>query len=127
MKIKRDLVAVGALHTGLGVAFGAFAAHALRDRIAPDLLEIFKTGVLYQQIHGLALLGTAAAAEILGERKTVVVGALFQIGIFIFSGSLYALALTGTRWLGAITPLGGVAFLGAWLTMFLAALKKSEA
>lgn len=127
MKIKRDLVAIGALHTGLGVALGAFAAHALRDRIAPDLLEIFKTGVLYQQIHGLALLGTAAAAEILGERKTVVVGALFQIGIFIFSGSLYALALTGTRWLGAITPLGGVAFLGAWLTMFLAALKKSEA
>jgi uncharacterized membrane protein YgdD (TMEM256/DUF423 family) len=103
----------------LGVLLGAFGAHGLRDRVTPDLLEVWKTGVLYHLVHAVALLGVAVAGERIGWRRAV--AGLFIAGIVVFSGSLYALTLTGQRWWGAVTPLGGVAFLGGWIALTVSA------
>jgi len=112
--MERTFFTMGAMLAGLAVAAGAFGAHALRDRLAPDMLAIFETGVRYQMYHALALLAVAWATVRWPESSAVLAGWCFVAGIVIFSGSLYVLALTGVRWLGAITPLGGLAFLAGW-------------
>ena len=99
----------------LGVALGAFGAHGLRERLAPGMLDVYKTGVLYQLLHAVALLAVALGAERLARPRAV--ATLWVAGVVIFSGSLYALALSGVRWLGAITPLGGVLFLVGWAAL----------
>jgi uncharacterized membrane protein YgdD (TMEM256/DUF423 family) len=111
---------LGALFGGLGVALGAFGAHALRSRLEPRDLEIFETGVRYQMYHALALL---AAAWLLDRGITQASGAAwgFTVGTLIFSGSLYVMVFTGQRWLGAVTPIGGVAFIVGWVMLMLAA------
>jgi uncharacterized membrane protein YgdD (TMEM256/DUF423 family) len=111
---------LGAISGLLSVLLGAFGAHALKDRLAPDLLAVFETGVRYQFYHALALLAVAWAIDRGGGTPARAAGLLFVIGTVIFSGSLYALALSGLRWLGAVTPLGGVAFLAGWLLLALA-------
>jgi uncharacterized membrane protein YgdD (TMEM256/DUF423 family) len=103
----------------LGVLLGAFGAHGLRGRVSPEMLEVWRTGVLYHLVHVLALLGVALAGERVGWGRAVI--GLFAAGILVFSGSLYALALTGQTWLGAITPLGGAAFLGGWVALAVSA------
>lgn len=105
----------------LAVAAGAFGAHALRSRLTPDLLAVFETAARYQMYHALALLAVAWAATQWPSGLTLAAGWLFIAGITIFSGSLYLLSLTGVRWLGAITPLGGAAFLAGWLCLAVAA------
>lgn len=111
---------LGALFGGVAVALGAFGAHALRNRLAPRDLEIFETGVRYQMYHALALL---AAAWLLDKGITQAGGAAwgFTAGILVFSGSLYVMVFTGQRWLGAVTPIGGVAFIAGWILLMLAA------
>lgn len=104
-----------------GVAAGAFAAHALEGRIDAHHIEIFQTGARYHLIHALALLAAAYAAESWSARWGSRAGILFTLGVILFSGSLYLLALTGTGWLGAITPLGGAALLSGWLSLVAAA------
>lgn len=104
----------GAVTGLLGVALGAFGAHALRTRLSPELLAAFETGVRYQMYHAFAVIAAAWACTRWQRRVFGVAGGLFIAGIVVFSGSLYLLALTGARWLGAITPLGGVAFLAGW-------------
>jgi uncharacterized membrane protein YgdD (TMEM256/DUF423 family) len=102
------------------VAAGAFAAHALRDRLSADLLDVFQTGATYQMYHALALVGVGillSRFSVSGSAWLAAAGWLFVAGTLLFSGSLYALALSGTRWLGAITPIGGVAFLLGWLAL----------
>ncbi|HKE20551.1 MAG TPA: DUF423 domain-containing protein [Kofleriaceae bacterium] len=99
-----------------GIALGAFGAHALRARLDEAQLAIWHTAVLYHLIHALALLALALFARATG-RSVVLPSALFTAGIALFSGSLYLLALTGWRWLGPLTPLGGVAFLVGWLSL----------
>jgi uncharacterized membrane protein YgdD (TMEM256/DUF423 family) len=100
----------------LAVAFGAFGAHGLRDRLSADLLAIFQTGVLYHALHAVVL--TALALYARATQATITLPAsLLVAGIAIFSGSLYVLAISGQRWLGAITPLGGLCLLGAWLAI----------
>ena len=97
------------------VVFGAFGAHALRDRLDAHAMGIFETAVQYHFYHSLALLAVGVIA--LSQPQTVLLkssGWLFFLGILIFSGSLYVLSITGLRWLGAITPLGGLAFIGGW-------------
>ena len=101
----------------LGVALGAFGAHALKTRLSPDLLAAFETGVRYQMFHVFALVAAAWGWARWPSRVFSVAGGLFLAGILIFSGSLYLLALTGARWLGAVTPLGGLAFLAGWLCL----------
>ena len=101
----------------LGVALGAFAAHGLKPALSPDMLAVFETGVRYQMYHAFALF---AAGWGWARWQTVAfarAGGLFVAGIVIFSGSLYLLAFTGARWFGAITPLGGLAFLAGWLCL----------
>ena len=96
----------------LGVATGAFGAHGLEGRVADDLLEVWQTASRYHLVHALALLAVACH-----PRSPRVAGSLFVAGIVLFSGSLYTMTLTDQRWLGAITPLGGVCFIIGWLVL----------
>ena len=113
----RTAVALPGLFGLTGVALGAFGAHALKARLGPELIEVFRTGVFYQLVHAVALLGVASIGDRL--RAPRVTTALFSVGIVIFSGSLYALAISGVRMWGAVTPLGGLAFLGGWASLLL--------
>ena len=103
-----------------GVALGAFAAHGLKSQLTPAYLEVFQTGTHYQLIHALALLGVGLLALLRPARLINCAGALFTLGIVLFSGSLYALTLSGIAGLGVITPFGGLAFLAGWLCLGLA-------
>ncbi|HEU5358822.1 MAG TPA: DUF423 domain-containing protein [Gemmatimonadales bacterium] len=119
--MDRTFAALGALSAGLAVAAGAFGAHALKGHLSPEDLAVFETGARYQMYHALALLAVAWAASRWPVPAVSVAGWLFVAGTILFSGSLYALALTGVRWLGAVTPLGGVAFLAGWAALALGA------
>jgi uncharacterized membrane protein YgdD (TMEM256/DUF423 family) len=109
----------GALSGFVAVAAGAFGAHALRSRLPSDLLAAFETGARYQMYHALALLGVAWAFTQWPTTPIRLSAWLFLAGTVLFSGSLYALALTGARWWGAVTPAGGVLLLGGWLALAL--------
>ncbi|MGQ9490542.1 MAG: DUF423 domain-containing protein [Anaerolineae bacterium] len=123
--MDRLFFVLGALSGGLAVALGAFGAHTLKARLAADLLVIFETGVRYQMYHALALLAVAwALARWPGSPLAVAAGWLFVLGTVLFSFSLYLLSLTGLRWLGAITPLGGIAFVAGWVCLALAAWRR---
>jgi uncharacterized membrane protein YgdD (TMEM256/DUF423 family) len=115
---------LGSLTAGLAVALGAFAAHGLEDAWSsqPKRLAIFETAARYQMYHGLALVGVALLHARWTCRWLNVAGPAFVVGILLFSGSLYLLAATEVRWLGAITPLGGVGFLIGWLSLAMTAL-----
>lgn len=104
-----------------GVALGAFAAHGLKGRLTADYLAVFQTGTQYQLIHALALFGVGLLALQRPGRLLNCAGALFALGIVLFSGSLYLLTLSGVSALGMVTPFGGVAFLAGWLCLGLAA------
>jgi uncharacterized membrane protein YgdD (TMEM256/DUF423 family) len=107
----------------LAVALGAFGAHALRARLAPEMVAVFEVGVRYHVYHALALFAVAWVWERSPGGLAQASGWAFTIGIVLFSGSLYLLSATGVRWLGAITPLGGTAFLAGWVLLFLAACR----
>jgi len=121
--MERLFVFLGAAFALIGVAAGAFGAHALQERLAADRLAVFDTAVRYQMYHALGLLGAAWAAARWPGTLTTLAGWLFAVGILIFAGTLYALAFGAPRFLGAITPLGGVSFLAGWLLLALAALR----
>ena len=109
------LLITGALLAFFGVGLGAFGAHALKARLAPDLLAVYQTGVQYHLWHALGIVLIGVLVQLLPAAKALpIAGWLMVAGIALFSGSLYALSVTGIRILGAITPLGGVAFLAAW-------------
>ena len=112
--MDRFFFIVGAIMAFLAVALGAFGAHALKNRLTPDMLEIFEVGVRYHMYHALGLLAVAWATSRWPESNVTAAGWAFIVGIIIFSGSLYILSMTGMRWFGAITPLGGLAFLIGW-------------
>ncbi|WP_028079914.1 DUF423 domain-containing protein [Solimonas soli] len=118
-------LSIGALYGFLGVAFGAFGAHALRARLSPDLLAVWKTAVEYQFYHAGALLLIGLWLRAQQSPALQVAGVCFALGVLLFSGSLYALALSGVRGLGAVTPLGGLLFLVGWLALFVAALRSA--
>lgn len=130
--MNKALVAAGAINGALAVAAGAFGAHGLRDRISARSLEVFETAARYQMYHALAMLLCAVIAtsgartagpEWSGAGSARLAGWLFQGGIVVFSGSLYALALGDVKILGAITPLGGLAFLAGWAWLAISALR----
>lgn len=116
-------VRLGSIGMFLAVALGAFGAHALRQRLSTEMLSIFETGVRYQFYHALALLAVAWLSERHPGNLVQASGWAFTLGIVIFSGSLYLLSATGVRWLGAITPIGGLAFLAGWALLFLASFR----
>lgn len=115
--MKRFLAGSGAVFGGLSVAAGAFGAHALRTQIQPDMLAAFETAARYQMYHALALFGAAWLYGRGATTESAWAGRLFVLGILLFSGSLYALALTGDTRLGILTPFGGLCFIAGWLTL----------
>jgi uncharacterized membrane protein YgdD (TMEM256/DUF423 family) len=119
--MDRTFLLIGALGGFIAVALGAFGAHALRGRLTPDMLAVFETGVRYQMYHVLALLLVAAIVPRFGGWLVLSAGWLFVAGIVLFSGSLYLLAFTGVTMLGAVTPVGGLAFLLGWAALAVAA------
>ncbi|AWM94854.1 DUF423 domain-containing protein [Pseudomonas sp. 31-12] len=121
----RGFLMLAAFFGFTGVALGAFAAHGLKNRLTPEYLAIFHTGVTYQLVHTLALLGVAFLATQIPGRLMTWAGASFAIGILLFSGSLYLLTLTGVSKLGIVTPFGGLAFLVGWFCLGLAAWRLS--
>ncbi|HET9623156.1 MAG TPA: DUF423 domain-containing protein [Kofleriaceae bacterium] len=118
---RSSLIPIGAINAALSVGAGAFAAHGLRGKLDERMLEVFETGARYQMYHALAMVlaGLLAASA----PRASIAGWIFQAGIVLFSGSLYVLSLTSVRALGAITPIGGVAFLAGWLWLAWAACK----
>ncbi|EJN27121.1 putative small membrane protein [Pseudomonas sp. GM79] len=121
----RGFLMLAAFFGFTGVALGAFAAHGLKSRLSAEYLAIFHTGVTYQLVHTLALLGVALVATQIPGRLITWAGASFAIGILLFSGSLYLLTMTGISKLGIVTPFGGLAFLVGWVCLGLAAWRLS--
>jgi uncharacterized membrane protein YgdD (TMEM256/DUF423 family) len=105
---------LGSIAAGSGVAAGAFGAHSLKAMLDVSMLAVFETAVRYQMYHALGLCIVAWAVDHYSVEKFSLVGWCFAAGILLFSGSLYGVVLTGTRWLGALTPIGGAAFLAGW-------------
>ena len=120
---SRTLVALGAAVAGLAVAAGAFGAHALRARLAPEGLLVFETAARYQMYHGLALIAAGLVADRWPGPLASAAGWCFFAGVLLFSGSLYGLTLSGVRMLGVITPIGGLAFLAGWGCLAFAAMR----
>jgi uncharacterized membrane protein YgdD (TMEM256/DUF423 family) len=119
--LTRIFLAIASILGAISVVFGAFASHALKDRLSANSLAIWETGTKYQMYHALALMLVALLISRFPDSVLLVAaGYAFITGIFIFSGSLYALTLTGIRWLGAITPIGGMALIIGWLCLALA-------
>lgn len=124
--MHRVFLFLGAANAGLAVALGAFGAHGLKG-LDPDLLAIYGTAAEYHMYHALGLAVIGAASSTLAARGALMAsGTLMIIGIVLFSGSLYALSLSGLRWLGAITPFGGIAFIIAWGLLAWAAARGSR-
>ena len=115
--MDRFFFIAGSLSAFLAVALGAFAAHGLKNKMPPEMFNIFEVGVRYHMYHALGLLAVAWASSRWPGTHFTAAGWLFIVGTIIFSGSLYLLSLTGLRWLGAITPIGGLAFLIGWLLL----------
>jgi uncharacterized membrane protein YgdD (TMEM256/DUF423 family) len=123
--MDRMFLALGSILGFLGVAFGAFGAHALRSRLSPEMLAVFETGVRYQMYHAFAVLIVAAAIGHFGNaRLLTAAGWFFIAGVILFSGSLYALTLSGMGNLGAITPVGGLLFLLGWTCLAVFAIAR---
>ena len=119
----RHLVVIAALTLMVGVGAGAFGAHGIKTILSADMLTVWQTAVLYQMIHGLGILGIAALVAHRPDKRLITSALLMFAGILLFSGSLYVLALSGVRVLGAITPVGGVAFIAGWGLLAFAALR----
>ncbi len=125
-RFNRLTIVAGAAFAMLAVILGAFAAHGLKQMLAPYDLAIFETAARYQMYHAIALLivGILASMPQFSTRWLKLAAIVFVLGIFLFSGSLYLLALSGIKWLGAVTPLGGVAFIFGWLLLIVAGFKQ---
>ena len=121
--MNRTLLTIAGTLGFSAVLLGAFGAHGLRDKVAPPMLEIYRTGVLYHLVHALAVLAVAFAADRL--RRPRLVAGLFTAGIAIFSGTLYLLAITGVMKLGAITPIGGLLLMAGWAALIAEGFARS--
>ncbi len=119
--MARIFLCAGAVLGFLGVAAGAFGTHGLRDRLSPEMLNIFETAVRYQLVHALALLAVAWLADRSPSLAVDLAGWFFVAGVVVFSGTLYVLSMSGVRWWGAVTPLGGLALLAGWGCLIWAA------
>ncbi len=124
--MSKTFFLIACVFSFLGVALGAFGAHALKQKLTPDMLQVFEVGVRYQMYHAFALFIVAWALHSWNLSSAAAAGWWFIAGIFLFSGSLYALALSGVSWLGAITPLGGLSFLIGWLWLAWSAWKNVQ-
>ncbi len=117
------ILAVGAMAMAIAVLLGAFGAHGLKPRLSPEMLAVYKTGVEYHFYHAMGLLFIGVISLHIQNDYLSASAWLLAIGMLIFSGSLYLLSVTGVRWFGAITPIGGLSFIAGWLMLVLAVLK----
>ena len=124
--MERTWLAFAGLFGMLGVGAGAFGAHSLKKILSVDMLTVFETGSRYCLMHALALLGVAAYSAVRPSRALRLSGWFFVFGIAVFSGTLWVLAVTGHRWLGMITPVGGTSLIFGWLCVLIAGLAKEE-
>ncbi|HSU96154.1 MAG TPA: DUF423 domain-containing protein [Gemmatimonadaceae bacterium] len=125
--VARTFIALGSINAALAVILGAFGAHALKARLSPEMLSVYHTASQYHFYHALGMLLIAALASQLNSSGALrLSGFLMLAGVVLFSGSLYLLAVTGVTWLGAITPLGGLAFIAAWVVLAYAALRAAS-
>jgi uncharacterized membrane protein YgdD (TMEM256/DUF423 family) len=125
--MKSGFLFLGAISALIGVGMGAFGAHGLKATLSPEMLTVYQTGVTYQMWHALGLIGIALMRQHVPDSKLLSwAGWLMFIGIFLFSGSLYLLVLLDQKWLGSITPLGGISFISAWLLIAIFAAKKQH-
>ncbi|MDT0634594.1 DUF423 domain-containing protein [Spectribacter hydrogenoxidans] len=120
MNTGQFVLLAGSVYGLLGVLLGAFGAHAMQDRLSPEMLRVWETAVQYQFWHALALLAVGLLAARLAGAWLNAAGVTFALGVLVFSGSLYALALTGVRLLGAVTPFGGLLLIAGWLCLAVA-------
>lgn len=122
--MAKIFIFLGSLSAFLAVALGAFGAHALQKQLSPDMLEIYQTGFRYHIIHSLGLILMGVITHWMSQNGWMNwAGWLLLAGIVIFSGSLYIMSITGWRWLGAVTPVGGISFLAGWILLAIAALR----
>ncbi|MES2359730.1 MAG: DUF423 domain-containing protein [Gemmatimonadota bacterium] len=122
--VARTFIALGSINAALAVILGAFGAHALKARLSPEMLSVYHTASQYHFYHALGMLLIGAlASQFRTSGALQLSGFLMLAGIVLFSGSLYILAVTGVTWLGAVTPLGGVAFIAAWVVLAYAAMR----
>lgn len=113
------ILTTGAIFMALAIILGAFGAHALKDSLSPEMMKVYQTGVEYQFNNGLGLLIIGLIGFHIHSKYIKWSGMLISIGIILFSGSLYLLSITGIRWIGAITPIGGVSFIAGWIFLVL--------
>ena len=123
---QRLFFSLGCISAGIGVAAGAFGAHGLKNVLTPEMLAVYETAVRYQMYHAFGLIAAGWAASHSSNSKTNVAGWCFVAGTVLFSGSLFALSLTDMRWLGVVTPFGGVAFIAGWLVLGFALFQKTK-
>ena len=123
--MEKKFFVIGAMFAAIAVAGGALGSHALKHQLSPEMLAVFEIGVRYQMYHALGLIGIALACPACPGRLMRLGGWLIVCGTILFSGTLYQLTLTGTRWLGAITPIGGGLLIIGWLCAAAAAIKSS--
>jgi len=116
----------GCAVSGSGVALGAFGAHGLRKSLSPEMMSVYQTGVLYQLVHGVALLAVGLAVRHYGGSLLTSAGWALLIGTILFSGSLYVLSMTSIRYVGLLTPLGGLAFIAGWALFFVGILRSQS-
>ena len=121
----KNWIILGASLAGIAVILGAFGVHGLKSKVSPADLAIFETGVRYHMYHALGLILLGILGFYYSGNVIQLPAVLLSVGILIFSGSLYILVLTGIRWMGAITPIGGVAFIGGWVTLVFKILRTS--
>jgi len=122
--MQRTFLIIAAVSGLIAVLLGAFGAHALRGKLEPKLFDVFETGVRYQFFHTFALIAVALLIDKLGTAQLVPAGWLFVAGIVLFSGSLYLLAVKSWKWLGPVTPLGGLLFIAGWVMLLIAAARR---
>jgi uncharacterized membrane protein YgdD (TMEM256/DUF423 family) len=122
--MKNLLVILGCCSAALGVAAGAFGAHGLKSMLSPDILQTYETAVRYHMYHAFGLIAAGLLSSASNESKVRLAGYCFITGTVVFSGSLYALTLTGIRWFGAATPFGGIAFIAGWIVLAIAAYQQ---
>jgi uncharacterized membrane protein YgdD (TMEM256/DUF423 family) len=121
--VLKLFIILGSLNAFLTVVLGAFGAHGLKNKLSPEMLDVYQTGVQYHMYHAIGLILVGMLSQWLSPSTLSWAGWTFMIGIVLFSGSLYVLSISGIKWLGAITPLGGLAFLLGWLFIFVAAIR----
>ena len=120
---SRWLVLIGCVSAGLGVAAGAFGAHMLKEMLEPQMLAVYDTATRYQMYHAFGLVLSGLAVRVVGDARAAKAGWLFLAGTLLFCGSLYGVSLLGIRWLGAVTPVGGLLFIVGWLVLGWRGLK----